>query len=262
MPLPEASGASVRNADALFDRADRRDAVERALQEYEGAFGHTTTDHRHVLNRISELHLLLGAAYTDASSSKRNRYRTAIAYSERALAENGAFHRAIENGALSDAVQHLGEEDLKSMLLWVTSVSYLFKEGLGHLRRIIHFRTLAQTQVVLDRMTEIDAAFEYGSVPFSQAIFHVAVPSAAGGDITLAPGLFEEAIAVSEGSLLIRWGRAKYYYEYIGNREGQRRDLRWLVAQDPRVAPSPYPWNVYFQRDAADLLSKLESSSQ
>jgi len=43
-----------------------------------------------------------------------------------------------------------------------------------------------------------------------------------------------------------------------GDRAGFRRDLEWVLAQDPQRAESPFRWNVYFQRDAREMLARID----
>ena len=69
-----------------------------------------------------------------------------------------------------------------------------------------------------------------------------------------------QAEAQAPGALLTRWGRAKYLCVRTGDRAGFQRDLEWVLAQDPRRADGPYRWNVYFQRDAREMLSRIDRS--
>ena len=36
-------------------------------------------------------------------------------------------------------------------------------------------------------------------------------------------------------------------------------DLEWVLSQDPRSASSPFAWNVYMQRDAEEMLARVDS---
>jgi len=45
-----------------------------------------------------------------------------------------------------------------------------------------------------------------------------------------------------------------------GDRASFERELRWVLAQDPRkTTGDPYPWNVYFQREACQLLAAADA---
>ncbi|MBG7629926.1 MAG: hypothetical protein IZT56_05785, partial [Bacteroidetes bacterium] len=65
-------------------------------------------------------------------------------------------------------------------------------------------------------------------------------------------------IEIGPNYLVNRWGRAKYLYDLIGNKEGFKTDLEWVISQKPRNAGNTYPWNIYFQKDAQKMLENIE----
>ena len=106
---------------------------------------------------------------------------------------------------------------------------------------------------------ELDPAYEHGAVPCSLAVYVIGRPASAGRDLERSAELLAQSIADAPTSLLARWGRAKYLHVRTGDRAAFRQDLEWVLAQDPAQAESPRRWNVYFQRDARDLLGRIES---
>ena len=88
------------------------------------------------------------------------------------------------------------------------------------------------------------------------------LPEFAGGDREKSRELLDRAQAVGPESLLVRWGRAKYFHLETRNRAGFESDLRWVVAQDPRRASSPYAWNVYFQTQAREAYDRVEALAE
>jgi hypothetical protein len=251
--------SALANAEALFENAGDASRLQQAIREYEALLP-TAADPGPVLARLSEAHILFGAAYADGKRAKAHAYTTGIRYAERAMAENPAFLRRVTAGEpLGDASAELGRAEIRPMLFWVTGVSYYYKECLGGLGHLLQFRWMLRTRQVMERMMELDPAYEHGAVPFSLAIYYIGLPASAGRDLERSAELLAQSVADAPTSLLAPWGRAKYLHVRTGDRAAFRQDLEWVLAQDPGRAESPLRWNVYFQRDARDLLGRIES---
>ncbi|MGZ5445507.1 MAG: TRAP transporter TatT component family protein [Thermoanaerobaculia bacterium] len=254
------SAASLADGDVLLDMAGDAQSLEDAIAAYEGLLVSSPADGS-VLGRLAETHILYGAAYAKGTREKGRWYRAGIRYAERAMAGNEAFEaRVASNRSIGDAVSALGrdEAEMRAMLLWITGVSYYFKECLGP-RAVVYFRWMLRTREVMERMLELDPEFEHGAVLFSLGIYNLALPPGAGRDMERSEEFLQRAVSVSGTSLLPRWGRAKYFQVRTGNREGFLEDLEWVIAQNPREADSKFAWNVYFQRDAREMLSRVDA---
>lgn len=264
-PAASASGgerspsSTLARAEALFENAADSSRLQQAIREYESLLP-SAPDPGAVLARLSEAHILFGAAYADGKNAKAHAYITGIRYAERAMAGNPAFLRRVEAGEpLGDASAELGRAEIRPMLFWVTGVSYYYKECLGGLGHLLQFRWMLRTRQVMERMMELDPAYEHGAVPFSLAIYFIGLPASAGRDLERSAELLAQSVTDAPTSLLAPWGRAKYLHVRTGDRAAFRQDLEWVVAQDPTRAESPLRWNVYFQRDARELLGRIES---
>jgi tetratricopeptide (TPR) repeat protein len=250
--------AALERAEALLESADSASRLRQAIAAYDEAL-RFAPDSGEVLVHLAEAHVLYGAAYSDERRDKAHSYLTGIRYAEQALALNPGFRRRVEAGeSVGEATVELGRDELRPMLFWVTGVSYYYKECLGGLGHLTQFRWMLRTREVMDRMMALDPAYEHGAVPFSLAIYFIGLPASAGRDLTRSADLLAQAVAESPTSLLTRWGRAKYLHVKTRNRAAFRRDLEWVMAQDPTAADSPLRWNVYFQRDARELLAQIE----
>src|SRR3970282_1069886 len=150
-----------------------------------------------------------------------------------------------------------GPHQVRTMLLWVTGVSYYFKECLG-VRQLLHFQWMLRTRELMEHMVAVDPEFGGGAVLFSLGIYHLALPPGAGRDLDRSREFLDEAVAVSPTSLLTRWGRAKYFHVMTGDREAFRRDLEWEIAQPPETPDNTLAWNLYFQRDARETLARID----
>jgi hypothetical protein len=244
--------------DAQLENADTAEKLREVIAAYDDILKHDPSNTL-ALTQLAEAHILYGAAYARDRSEKAAAYRSGIRLAERAMTANPEFRARVAAGAsVGEAGETLGESDVRPMLFWVTGVSYYFKETLSGLARLTHARWMLQTREVMERLMAIAPEYEGGTVPFSLAIYHIGSPPGAGRDLKKASRLLEQSIAVSPGSLLPRWGRAKYLHVRNGDREAFRRDLEWVLAQDPRSPGSNYRWNVYFQRDAKAMLDDIE----
>jgi len=257
-PAPDVGAAH----DAEAARAALRDAadgaqIDAAIADLEAALA-TAPDHAALGLDLADAHILRGAAYTQGRRNKRNEFRRGIRHAEQIMGRNAEFRARVDAGQpIGEAASALGEDELRAMVLWVTGVFYYFREGLNPLQRVLQFDRLEQTRPVLEHALALDPEYEHGVLPFSLAIYYIAVPGFAGRDFDFADELLDQAIAVPGTSLLPQWGRAKYLHVARGDRDAFRRDLEWVVAQDPRAADSPYYWNVFIQRSARDLLDRM-----
>ncbi|TVQ39284.1 MAG: hypothetical protein EA370_04880 [Wenzhouxiangella sp.] len=207
---------------------------------------------------LAEALVLYGAAYATGRSVKRHLFSDAQAHAESALLTNPGFRSAIEAGQRPGlAASKLESADLPAMVIWATATAYLFDEGMTGLGRLRNFRGLEDLRLFMEQAMTLAPEHEYGLVPFSLAVFHIAAPPIAGGDLDRAAALIEQAIATPGVSLLPKWGRARYLHALTGDREARRADLEWVLAQDPSTADSPYRWNVFVQRDARRMLESL-----
>ncbi|MEO8197472.1 MAG: TRAP transporter TatT component family protein [Thermoanaerobaculia bacterium] len=253
----DAEFASARSSFLEADDAAKLAQVRSALHRL---VAQAPSDQR-LLLLTAQVEILHGAAYDESRATKASSYRRGIQLAERAMAEDPGFAERIAGGAsLAEAASTLGAEDAEAMLLWVTGVSYYFKECLSGLGHVVNLRWARQTAEITSHLMNVAPELEHGAVPFSLGIYFVALPGSAGGDIARAGELLEVAVAQSGSSLLPRWGRAKYYWSKLGDKKRFRDDLEWVLAQNPRSAASPYPWNVYFQRDARRMLERIDRS--
>lgn len=249
---------SRTDADARLATATDGAAIREAAAAYAVALDESPRDSA-LLDDLADAHILYGAAWARTPGEKAAWYRAGIRYAERSMATNDRFRLRVEGGAtIGEAAAELGPEQVRTMLLWVTGVSYYFKECLG-VRQLWHFRWMLRTRELMEHMLAVEPEFGGGAVLFSLGIYHLALPPGAGRDLDRSREFLDRAVAVSPTSLLTRWGRAKYFHVMTGDREAFRRDLEWVIAQDPRTPDNSLPWNLYFQRDARETLARIDS---
>ena len=212
------------------------------------------------LSKLGEYHCLLGAAYTKSRADKKREYFLAIQFCERAMATNGEFKALVSGGKdVGEACRVLGVREMDAMFFWSMAISYLFKECQGPVGSMVNFSWMKRCRQVMERMLEVDPEWRDGVVSFSWGIYYLGLPKAVGGDMKKSSEFLDRAALAGPKSLLHRWGRAKYYDVKIGDAEAFRRDLEWVLAQDPRQSVNPtYPWSAYFQKDAKTMLERFK----
>jgi hypothetical protein len=244
-------------ADARFAGATDAAALREVAKSWAVALNAAPGD-RELLTDLADVHVLYGAAWATSAGEKADWYRAGIRYAERALSTNERFRRRVEAGeSVGSAVAESGSDDMRAMLLWTTGVSYMFKECLG-VQKLWQFRWMLRTREVMERMLAVEPEYGGGAVYFSLGIYNLALPPGAGRDLEKSREYLDRAVAASPTSLLTRWGRAKYYYVFMHDRDAFRRDLEWVIAQDPRTPENTVPWNLYFQRDARAELVRID----
>lgn len=206
--------------------------------------------------KIGNYNILLGAAYSDRRKDKKKHYREAIQYCEKAMFTNADFKSAVLDGAdMCAACSTLTLHEIDAMGYWYTARFYYFKDCLSSLGRLFNTSIVIDNNKMIERIDQLDSTWAGGGNYFSRALYYLAVPERFGGSKERAEQEFGKAIETGPNYLVNRWGRAKYLYSITGNKAGFVSDMEWVLQQDPRNSGNPYPWNIYFQRDARSMLA-------
>lgn len=206
--------------------------------------------------KIGNYHILMGAAYAEKHKDKKYHYREAIKYCEKAMAVNPDFYEAVTSGHdITESLDKLTFHEIDAMGYWYTARFYYFIEVLKPLSRVINTKIVIQNNEMIERIDELDPNWAGGGNYFSRGLYYIAIPERFGGSKERAEQEFAEAVSVGPNYLVNRWGRAKYFYQLVGEDVKMKEDLQWVVDQDPHEADNTYPWNVYFQKDAKKLLA-------
>lgn len=157
-----------------------------------------------------------------------------------------------------DACRVLSKSEIEAIYYWYASVGSLYKESLNSIGQLVNFRWGKRLKTVIERMLEIDPTWAGGHPYFAIGLYYSNLPGMLGGDIGKARNYFNKAVEVGPNWLYTKWGRANYLHLQEKNKEAFIKDMEWIIEQDPAKADSPYPWNLYFQRDAKKSLLKIE----
>lgn len=201
------------------------------------------------------LYILKGTAYTESFSTKSDAFAQAMTYAELAMYTKPGFKARVDSGRQPwEAADTLGAAEVEAMFYWVTALQYEFKEGMSLPSKIVNINWMKRALVFLDRIETVAPEYGGGAVEFAKAICYTALPESRGGSKAKGDEYMRKAIARSDGWLLPRWARGKYYLPHKGDKQAAAADLAWVAAQDPAAFRDPYPWRVHFQDDARRLL--------
>lgn len=251
--------ALLAKAEQQRQAADTREKVVSLIETYESVLK-VDPEHAQSLSNLAQYHILLGTGYSDQRSQKKQHFKEAIAYSERIMHLNSDFRARINAGqTLWEASAVLTKSEADGIGWWSTAVFYYFKECIPDAFKIFNVQWIRRNKVFLDRLEAVDPDWRNGANYFNLGIYYLALPKSIGGDREKSAEYLQKARSVGPDRLLIPWGRAKYYYYNQKDRQGFRKDLEWVLAQDPhRPSGDTYPWAVYFQTQARYLLASID----
>lgn len=255
-PSPQTAELLV-SARAKFDTAGSADALLGAMELFKNVLEIDPVN-REALTSLCNQYILLGTAYTSERSLKYQYYQTAMQNCELAMYTNPQFKHEVDKGKKPwEAAETLEAEDAPAMLFWVTALQYEFKEAMRLPSKVVNFRWMQHALIFLDRIKEVAPNYGNGAVELAYTVCYCVLPSFYGGDEQKCYGYMDKAIEKSEGYLLARWGRGRFFHQVTGDEKAAREDLQWVVEQDPSKYKDAYPWRVHFQEDAALQFLKL-----
>jgi len=259
------SPAAGKDASPLLAQADRllltagsRSELLATISAFESVLEADAANFS-ALTNLGHLYILLGAAYTTDLSEKIGHYQTARRYNEWAMYTNPAFQERVESGEKPwEACVVLTQREVPAMFYWVTAVMYHFKEGMSLPGKVVNKKWVEWCGIFLHRIEDIDPEWGGGGVQFSLALYYGILPKALGGDRQRSDAYLARSIEIGPDWLINRWGRAKYFHVRDGNKLDFENDLQWVIAQNLQHAGGIYPWKVYFQRDAKEMLAAAD----
>lgn len=249
----------LAKAEEQTQTADTREKVLTLIGTYESIL-EVDPEHLQALSNVAQYHILLGTGYSDKVALKKQHFRQAITYSERIMYLNSAFKARVNAGqTLWEASEILTKSEADGMGWWTTAVFYYFKECIPDAFKIFNSRWVKRNKIFMDRIEAVDPTWKDGANYFNLGIYYLALPKSLGGDLSKSAEYLVKAKSAGPQRLLIPWGRAKYYYYNQKNRQGFEKDLEWVLSQEPhRPTGDTYPWNIYFQAQARDLLASID----
>ncbi len=249
-----AVGALIAKANLQIAGADSREKLEALIRTYEEVLEIDPNNYE-ALWSLGRYYILMGVAYIDTMKARKDYYLKAIRACERGMYTNGDFKKIVDGGTpLWEACSVLTNREIEAMNYWYSGVGWYYTDCMNPVERIFNLHWAFRNKKVLDRMMAIDPAWGGGHPYAAMGAYYALVPSIAGGDLKKAADYYGKADKAGAGWLYVRFSRAKFLYVKTGDREAFKKDLAWVIAQDPHKARSPFPWNVYFQKEAKKML--------
>jgi tetratricopeptide (TPR) repeat protein len=247
----------LASARKKFDTAGSEEDLLDSMESFKNVL-EIDPGNREALTSLCNQYILLGTAYTSERSLKYQYYQKAMQNCELAMYTNPQFKHQVDKGKKPwEAAETLKAEDAPAMLFWVTALQYEFKEAMRLPSKVVNVRWMQHALVFLDRIKEVAPDYGNGAVELAYTVCYCVLPRLYGGDEQKCYGYMNEAVEKSEGHLLARWGRGRFFYQVTGDKESARKDLQWVIEQDPSEYRDVYPWKVHFQEDAALQFLKL-----
>ena len=246
-------------ADKQISEADNNEKLLTLIKTYETILK-IDPDNYKALWSLGRYYLLIGAAYSQSKDEKEKYYLKGIKYCERAMYQNNKFIALVDKGTKAwDACEVLKKNEIEAMYYWYALVGSYWKECFSWAGKLINIQWPRRAGKILPKMIELDPLWAGGHPYFAKAIFYASVPGIFGGDLKKSEEYFKKAVEAGPNWLYIRWGRAKLLHVKKKDKISFKKDLQWVISRDPRMVDSPYPWNVYFQREAREMLKNIDN---
>ena len=246
----------IVKAKKLETIADSKEELLKLLDIYK-EIESADPENYYALWKTGNYNILLGAAYSPKKKDKKYYYKQAIQYCEKAMSTNEDFLNRVNNGEeIVEASKSLTLAEIDAMGYWYTARFYYFKDCLSPLGRVMNTRIVIDNNSMIDLIDKLDPSWAGGGNYFSRALYYIAVPEKFGGSKKRAADEFDLAIKTGPNYIVNKWGRAKYLYFLVGDTAAMKKDLQWVIDQNPHSAGNTYPWNVYFQNDAKKMLAE------
>lgn len=246
----------IGQANRQIAEADTKEKLVDLIRTYEQVLEIEPANYE-ALWSLGRYYYLMGYGYSDSVDLKKEYYIKAWQMCERGMYTNSGFKKLVDEGAtIWDASSALTIREIESMYYWYATKGAYFVECMNFVEKILNIRNAGGGKKMIDRMMAIDPAWGGGHPYTALAMHYAALPSFMGGDLKKASEYFDKADVAGAGWLYVRFSRANLLHRKTKDQAAFRKDLEWVLAQDPHKALSPYPWNVVFQREAKKMLAQ------
>ncbi len=250
--------ALLAKANVQISRADTREKMADIITTYETIVKIDPMNYE-ALWGLGRYYHLTALWHSQDRAEKEQLTRKGIKACEMAMYSNDSFRKEIESGRTAfEAYTRLSKREFNALYYWYINMGVLYKDCHSIFSQAVNYSLASKLKPILQFMVELDPLSGGGHAYWSLALYYIRLPKIMGGDLKKGDELFSKCIEIGPRWLDKRWGRAKYLYTKTGNREAFKKDLEWVVAQDPHRADSPYPANVLFQRDAREMLKHID----
>jgi tetratricopeptide (TPR) repeat protein len=249
--------ALFARVERLKGQADTKEKLSDLIQAYRDIIKVDPQNYE-ALWSVARYYHLTAMAYSPTKAELRSNALEAIKYSEQAMYTNKDFKARVDGGeTVWDATAVLSKREMGAIYYLYVPAGTYWTEGLSWMGKLANLGLPSKAKILLTRMMETDPEWNGGHPYFSWAVYYARLPRILGGDLKKSAEYFEKGISIGPDYLMHRWARAKYLHTRTKDREAFKADLNWVISRDPSREGNPYPWNVYFQRDAKEMLAHI-----
>ncbi|MBN1365665.1 MAG: hypothetical protein JW976_12720 [Syntrophaceae bacterium] len=256
----------IDRAKKMIDQANSKEKVIELINLYEGILKIEPAN-QEVLTELCSFCFLVGFGYAIKKEERKEYCLKTIKYSEQIMYLNPDFKSLVDKGeGVWEACRVLSVKEMEAMSYWYLAGGAYWKGCLGVLGKIININWPIRFKRVLARMMEIEPTWLNGFPYYSWANYYAVAPKLLGGDMEKAEEYYKKAIEQGPSMLNFRRSRAYFFHAKRKDKDSFRKDLEWVISQDPHKAgvsqsfsyPS-YPWNIFLQRDAKNALANIDN---
>ena len=247
----------IAEGDAAWLERDDPDRIRAAITAWEGAVEIDGSDHESWV-KISRAYYFLSDGHLrfSAPDEMQANYQAGILAAERALrAISPEFAQAMAAGAEHAESVQLLQANAIPALYWRAT-------NLGKWARADGFATLLarkdEIRAHMSRCLELGRDFFFTGPDRYFGAYYAIAPTYAGGDLARSQQHFEYSISQQPNYFGTRVLMAENLAVKLQNRQMFEEQLRYVIDGDPTALAGAEPENRVEQREAADLLERID----
>lgn len=247
----------LNKTEKQISKANNKEKVEQLTKTYEAVLDIDVHNYK-ALWSLGSYYLLLGMSYSNNLDDKETYYIKTAKICERAMETNSEFRTlSVKGEKVWKSCRVLTINEMEALYYWFAAIFNYWDECLSGIAKIMNFNWPKRFKKILTKMMEIDPHW-YGGRPFlGWAQFYSNMPNYFGGDPDKSDEYLNKALESGGNCLYKRIFNAKYNQKQIKNIETYKKDLKWIISQNPHNSKSTYPWSIYYQKIAKELLADI-----
>ncbi len=250
--------ALLKKAEIQISKANVKEKVIEIIKTYESVLKIEPLN-REALEGAAMYSFLAAYGYSDNREEKEKYYLNELKYTEQIMYTNPDFKTLIDKGeSMSDAIRVLTVNEMGAMFWWYLAFGQIWVECFNGFEKVFTINLPFKGRKILERMMEIDPEWWNGTTYYVWAGQYAVLPSILGGDVEKAGEYYKKAYKLGPNMLNFRRTKARLFHIKTGNREAFIKDLNWVLSQDPHKGGLSYPYNVFLQRDAKEMLDNID----
>ena len=250
---PAAKAALKGEAEALWAERGDPEKLKASLAKYEALYAMDPMD-RDVAMHLVRGWYFLGDGHLTDKDAKIEAWDKAIGWGKKCLAINADFRALLQKGDEDEASasRTLKQEDVPCVY-WTSSALGKWAKASGIGPTLRHLPTV---KAYMTKVGELEPSFYYAGPDRYWGAYYSAIPSFAGQDLGQSRKYFDKALGAYPSFLGTHVLLAAEWAVKSQDKATFRKELEWVVAQDPNAIPEVRPEAEAEQRKAKALLAQ------